>query len=95
MTYHKIKTKREERKEKKRRAYADRYQELEREHLESANSQVQGYNPGGSRGWDGLPKSSVELTGRRSSSGSLRAEEEEPDARQRSGGGTRNSQNRP
>lgn len=102
MTYNKIKTKREEKKEKKRKAYADRYYELERDHAQGAEKQLQGQNTGGGNTQAELPNSttqSADLRGRRSTE-SLRSEEERmngPSAwvdevvRERSGGGTQSS----
>lgn len=40
LTYNKIKTKREEKKEKKRKAYADRYHELEKEQMKDVEKQI-------------------------------------------------------
>ncbi len=81
LTYNKIKSKREEKKEKKRRAYADRYHELEKEHTFSAGKQLQGHRTGDSGGEGALPNSSTqsaELRARRSSE-SLRTEAEKAD----------------
>jgi hypothetical protein len=99
LTYNKIKSKREEKKEKKRKAYADRYHQLEREHAEGAEKQTQGRGTGGGNTQAELlnsPPQSAELRGRRSSE-SLRSQVETTDGpsawvdevvKERSGGGT-------
>jgi hypothetical protein len=82
LTYNKIKSKREEKKEKKRKAYADRYHQLEREHAEGAEKQSQDRTTGGGNTHAELPSSPstqpAEPRGRRSSE-SLRSEEEKTD----------------
>jgi hypothetical protein len=83
LTYNKIKTKREEKKEKKRKAYADRYSELEREHTRDAEKHVQKQRTGDSNKQAELPSSPIQSAEahdrRRSSSESLRSEEEKRD----------------
>jgi hypothetical protein len=81
LTYNKIKSKREEKKAKKRKTYEDRYHQLEREHAEGAEKQLQGRSTGSSNMQPELPNSptqSAELRGRRSSE-SLGSEEEKKD----------------
>ena len=97
LTYNKIKSKREEKKEKKRKAYADRYHELEKEHTFSAGKQLQQQRTGDSSREGALPNSSIqseELRARRSSE-SVRSDGEKTDGpntwvddvvRKRSGG---------
>lgn len=87
LTYNKIKTKREERKEKKRKGYAARYSELQREHRRGAEEKQlhewQRTRDSNSNRHAEVPTSparSAEARGRRSSSsGSLRSEEEKTD----------------
>lgn len=78
LTYNKIKSKREEKKEKKRKAYADRYHELEKEHTFSAEKQLLRQRTGDNSREGTLPDSSIqtqELRVRRSSE-SVRSDEE-------------------
>lgn len=84
LTIKKIKTKREEKKDSKRRAYADRYAELEREHKDFATTQFHGQGrTGDSRGEAELQDITtthyVERSARSRSSESLRRPEEKPD----------------
>jgi hypothetical protein len=102
LTYNKLKTKSEERKEKKRKAYADRYSELQREHTREMEKQGQYHRAGSSKGQAELPTSPVqpaETQDRRSSSESVRSDDEKaggPSAwvdeviRERSQGGQHN-----
>ncbi|ERF69987.1 hypothetical protein EPUS_03539 [Endocarpon pusillum Z07020] len=81
LTYNKIKSKREEKKEKKRKAYADRYHELEKEHTFSAGKQLQRQRTGDNSREGTLPNSSIqpeELRLRRSSE-SVPSDEEKTD----------------
>ena len=82
LTYNKIKTKREEKKERKRKAYADRYHELEKEHNKDAEKQVQAQRTGDSsrpaEEQRAHTQSPTELRGRRSSE-SLRSQQENAD----------------
>ncbi len=103
LTYDKIKTKREEKKERKRKAYADRYSELEKEHAKDTEKQLQHQRTGDSHREAELPSSpnqTAALQDRRSSSESLRSGEEKPDSpstwvdeviSERSGGGTQSA----
>jgi hypothetical protein len=77
LTYNKIKTKHEKRKEKKRKAYADRYQELEQEHRKDAEKQLQQQRTGDSNQEVeplNSPIQSAELGVRRRSSESVRSD---------------------
>jgi len=99
LTYNKIKSKREQKKEKKRKSYAERYHQLEREQAEGAekHSQVRSTGSGNRQSeLSNSPTQSAELKGRRSSE-SLRSEEEKTDGpsawvdqvvKERSGGET-------
>lgn len=104
LTYNKIKTKREEKKEKKRNAYAQRYLELEKEHTKDTEKQIQGQRTGDSispaEEQSSQTRSPTALRGRRSSE-SLRSEHEKADGptawvddmlRERSRGGTQSPQ---
>jgi hypothetical protein len=103
LTYNKLKTKSEERKEKKRKAYADRYSELQRRHTQEMEKQGQCHRAGSGKGQAELPTSPVQSAEtqdrRRSSSESVRSDDEKaggPSAwvdevmRQRSQGGQHN-----
>lgn len=87
-TYDKIKTKREEKKEKKRRAYADRYSELERAqraHVKDVEKQSQSHAAAGGNQTTAEQQSSsvqsaeVQARRRSSSSESLRSNKEKTD----------------
>ena len=82
-TIKKIKTKREEKKNSKRKAYADRYSELEREHKEFAASQLHGQRRTGDSHREAelhnITTQQSEPLGRISSSESLRRPKEKPD----------------
>jgi hypothetical protein len=103
LTYNKIKTKREEKKEKKRKAYADRYHELEKEQTRDAGKQITQRQRTGESSRPDEPQSSPVHSParhhdrrRRRSSESLRSEQEKVDGptawvddvlREREGGG--------